>query len=424
MRATGFVVGMLLCGATALGCGSTQERLRTAADVRRVEPMDLLPPGAFAYVRLDLERLRQSPYADRVVGWYRTFAPVVPEVDMDHPAAALIEDLVARMEVAAAAVFPPADALGPEQEALGDHEGAAVVVRGDLDLDWVADWATQLDVEVARRRYVGLEALVTPDPAGDQLLVARLDEGLLAIMAGHLDDVQLRLDAIRRRLESGAAGLASDRLADADREVGLRDAPLGVGVVLIPEVREELGRALSDEEVMRSGTVDAARVLALRMDADDGLWLRSMLRMSHGDAATTVAARIRDQVTEHADNPFVLLLGFDLWLERSETRADGPGVRSDVRLSDADLKTWFFHVEHLAAAAKAFFTQGGLGGLFSGFGGMGPPPEPARAEVAEPQAEPDGDGDRDGDGDGDRDGDRRRGRDGRGTETAPVPPSP
>lgn len=370
-----------------VGCAGAHGHAETAAGAPRGrQPVDLLPQGAIGYMQLDLDALRASPYADRVVGWYRQFAPAIPEFDESEPPVQLFEQVMARTHGVAAALYAPASVTkGTAATPLGADEGVVVVARGDYDLAFVQGWADRLHVELARTELGGRAVLASPNPGGDQLMVTQLEPGLLAFVAGHLEDAQARLAAVVGRLDGGSDGLAEPGLVATARSLGLASAPFGVVGFMPRELAEELDQELVSEEVVAEGTFDGVRSFGFSIDPSDGLEIQT-LAVTRGEAqAKKLAAEVDAANERYRDNGFVLLLGFDLWLEHTETEVEGPIARATIRVPDADLKVWFFHVEHLAAAAKAFFTSGALGQLFGMGAAMGPPePEATAPDASSP----------------------------------------
>ncbi|MFW5926046.1 MAG: hypothetical protein ACOCV4_07750 [Myxococcota bacterium] len=372
---------------TAPGCGGAEKTTQTAADVRSSPPadVDLLPEGAFVYGRVDLDRLRASRYADRAVGWYREFVPAIPGFDPDHPGTSVFEETLPRVKSIAAAGFAPAGEYSPGADTLGQHGGVVALVRGDVDLAFVERSAERLDLELVQARHAGRETLTTPDPAGEQLLVVALEPGLLAFVAGRLEDAEERLRAVVARLEAGAEGLAVGDLESTADAVELRRAPLGLVTAPPESLREEIAHEVKMGELFAPDLVMSMRHFGMRFDPSDGLLLESVAQMEGAEPAGRLARSVERMAEQNRENAFVLLLGFDLWLDHTETRVDGDRVRATMRVPHAEMETWFFHVEHLAAAAKAFFLQGALGELFGGFGGSPPPPAepvPSRREDA------------------------------------------
>jgi hypothetical protein len=388
-------VGVLLL----VGCGGAQPAPESAVE-RTPSPgvLPYLPSGAVAYGRLDLARLRESPHAARVIGWYRQFVPAIPGFEADDPNVRRIEDLLARTHDVAGAVYAPREVLvaagdgdsSAPVEMLGDDEGAVVVLRTEVDLDWVERWAAESGMELVRRSQDGHARLVTLDPSAEQVVVTELDRGLLAVGLGRLESVNLRIQAMRKRVADGATELADADVRALAQASGAGHAPMGVLARVPPSVAANIAEDM--EGAFEASDVAAVRGFALRVDPSDALVIDALLRTTAPDRAAALSRAIGVEAERHADNAFVLLLGLDLWLERSETRADGADVRATMHLSPEDLRMWFFHVERLAAAAKAFFTQGGLGGLFGGLmsdgGGVTMPP-PIEAPPPEETTPPD-----------------------------------
>ncbi|MFW6197927.1 MAG: hypothetical protein ACOC5B_03605, partial [Myxococcota bacterium] len=356
------LVAAALVALTASGCGGAEKTAKTAADVQlsQAADVDLLPQGAFVYGRIDLARLRAARYADRVVGWYREFVPAIPGFDPEHPGASVFEEVMSRVESIAAAGFAPAGEYSPGAPTLGRHGGVVALVRGDVDLTFVERSARRLDLELVRARHAGRDTLTTSDPAGEQLFVVSLEPGLLAFVAGRLQDAEERLRAVVARLESGAEGLAARHLEPIAEAIELRRAPMGLVTAPPPGLREEIAHEVKMGELFEPDLVTSMRHFGMRFDPSDGLLLESVAQMEGEEAAGGLARSVERMAEEQRDNAFVLLLGFDLWLDHTETGVEGDRVRATMRVPHAELETWFCHVEHLAAAAKAFFLQGAL----------------------------------------------------------------
>lgn len=363
------------------GCGAAHGHPKTAAGFAGPAPLDLLPPGALVYGRIDMRALRASPYADRVAGWYRQFAPAVPDFNAKGPGAALFEQIVKRLDAVAIAFYAPASiyqamgAGGVGDAPLGKDAGAVAVVRGDFDLAFVQHWADRFHQELVKTGSGKHVVLTTPDPSGDQFMVTELAPHLLAIVAGgRLDDAQLRLSAVARRLDAGATELAAKSLVPIAHAIHLDGAPIGVVGTVPPSLGEELGGELGSEGVANPSPVEGIRHAGLRLDPSDGLLFETVAQLDDAQKAQQLATWVSSMDRKYRDNAVVLLLGLDMWLEHTQVRAEGDIARATMRLPDAELKTWLFHVEHLAAAVKAFFAHGGgLGSLFSGFGAAAPP---------------------------------------------------
>jgi hypothetical protein len=389
MRANLHTLGIAWIGATLFwlgGCGAAQTAPQAAPE-RAPSPgvMAYLPRGAVAYGRLDLASLRESPHAARIIGWYRQFVPAIPGFEADDPDVRKLETLLGRTHDVAGALFAPNERLERRVhvEPMGVDEGVLVMLRADVDLEWIEQWAADSGVELVRRSEAGRPTLVSATPSREQLVVAELAKGLLVVGVGRLDDVDLRIEAAATRVAAGAAELADPDAAGLARVSGADRAPIGAVFHVPLGVTEELSREMGG--AFEPADVAAVRGFALRVDPSDTLVIEVVLRTTGLDRADGLRRAIDAEAERVASTALVLLLGFDLWLDRTETRAEGDDVRSTMRLAEDDLRIWFFHVEHLAAAAKAFFADDGMGGIFGGLLSSGP--DRARPPAAPPLEE-------------------------------------
>jgi hypothetical protein len=401
-----WLVAVVACG--VVGCGGAQGAATTHPGARPVSVASHLPAGAVAYGRVDFSRLRTSAHAERVLGWYRKFVPAIPGFDPEHPGTRAFEALLAQTDELAVALYvgepsppvePPEEGLPWQPPSEDREDGALLLLRTGVDLDWVEAQGATFEVELARRTHAGRPALVSLDPSGEQLMVVELGEGVVAVSIGWPGHLTERLDAALERMGTGATGLADAELAALLEAAGGQHAPVAVvGHIPPPLAAEVAGDMGGNEGPTKLRGLEGLRAAAFRMDPSSDLEMDVLLRLDDAARAETLAADLTAEGRRQAGNAFVLLLGLDLWLDHTEARAEGHDVHVALRLPEQDLRTWFFHVERLAAAAKAFFTEGGaggaLGGLFSGGFGSSPPPPPlAPVPDAEPPAveSPDGD---------------------------------
>jgi hypothetical protein len=328
--------------------------------------------------RIDLAKLRSSPYANTVKGWWRALVdlpPIKNDQEVDD-VVGLAGELLAHTDQ----IWFGARADGFEGSQ-GD-DGLVVVVRGRFEPGQVQSWVRALpDLgEIQEVEARGKTLLRTREA-----VFVQLDATTWAVTeASWVEPMLARFDE--------GTGELSPTLQRVSAGIGGSEGAFTMLFEPTVEMRAELGGAASAIDDLDPATLSAVQGGGTRLSVDDGISSRSMIATDDVKAAGELEAITERYLERYGDHPFAVLLGFDL-LSRSmvvETEASDMVVKAAI--DHTETEKLVFHIDRLVRGAVGLIGhEGGLGsllGLGLAAGSMGAFDEPAPPATTGPRPRP------------------------------------
>lgn len=356
-----FVGALMFLVASCGGATRAAEEARPETS-RQPSPAKWLPPESFVMGYVHVARLRDSPYAGTVAGWYDAWVHENSELDEEARRASDVFEAVWQrtrsVHVGVAAPPKPPDGTAPPGS---DKPEIVIAMRGRYGHGAVERWIREI-----------------PD-VGDMLEV-RSRDGRRVLELDELCGVQIdastwvftldaHLDRLIHRLREPSKGLRSAALRRLQRDLELRRGALGLVLEPIPEIRAELLEELRGDSGDDAEVVAALHALGLRIDVSNGLQVRTVATMKDAASAHRLRKRADSLGTEYRDNAFVILAGLDLLLRETRTRVNGNQAVGILDLDHAQTHALLFHWDRLARGAAALILGDAEdGGLLQGLG--------------------------------------------------------
>lgn len=278
-------------------------------------PLSLLPADTFAVLRLDLERLRQSPYWPTIDGWLDDAEASAAEAGQPMDTLRALRDTLNRATVLVVGFIPPAEPSAQPEP--------VVVARGRFDGDALAAFVRdprdpQTPVRTEQRR--GFEVFVGPRTSGAQIG----EHTWLIGSAPHLD-------AMLGRVQADGGPLASDRLRAMAERVELSTATGAFAMEVLPEIRGQMRRRMMGPA---AGAEEAA-ALGARIELSSGIDLLVLAEMQGEAAAAQLAQRAEGFLDGMASSMVVRAMGVSPVFQGTSVTTAGATAQLTTRLDDA-----------------------------------------------------------------------------------------
>jgi len=336
-----FVSTILFLAASACGGGTPETQdpsdvsdgqgaggyLATGAD-----PRALLGEPCIAVLRVNVAQLRQSPYWAEVTGWLQRGAPLGGDIERK------ILDGLGRTESFWMSIV---------ETEHGSTDLGAIVIQGDYRQGEVFELMRQIVARTGERGFEEVE--VRGHPALRKRDVALIEIDPRTYVLGPTERLE-------RALAPGGGEPVALFSSPAFRELADRigfDRRAGAFVAVPNE--QSRGRLGSDLEIPRSAREDF-RAAAVAGDAQSGVTIDMVLRMSAPEAAEAVRAELRGEMDEVMREPMARAMGVAGLLESISLTTEGNDTVGRLSIPDSqtrDLLGRFGNFVVLALQAEA-----------------------------------------------------------------------
>lgn len=336
------LVALLVLASAAVGCAHGSAEAGASAEVsasgaqasgsagraarRRPppapDPLRLVPDDAFAVVDVELDRLRRSPYYERVVRWW------LSQTRLDPDRQRVARDVLERTHRVVLGVLRPGTP--------GEDPEWVVVTRGDYHDGELAKVMRHTgpvsEVQTIEGRPVYVESDVwAAEVAGPTWVFAN---------AGWVRGLLERTDPAL----SGTSPLDHEPMRAMAERVGFGHDMITAVAEVPPEIRDRLG----DDRWLSRDTGQALRYAGARLRLDSGADLEVVVQTTDERSGARLSGRLVELLEWGGRNVLVSMLGLGPVFQGTKVRPDRDAAIVSVQLDDVQVRSLLARLEAMA----------------------------------------------------------------------------
>ena len=344
MKRVTMIAGLAAAVALFGGCKKdepTGVEITTGGEQTPIDPMAILPTNAFFVLRVDVDRLQRSPYADALTDSLEGAQPAGAEPAMSSAMSKALDDT---QLIVAAGEPPPSPEANPPFVAVlrGRYEPGQLerVVREALDERGELPQVTEL---------VGHEVYIHGEIAAAEL------DGQTWVVA---PEARMRELLERAELRAGGPGPWTDpELKALGERVGFNDAMAAGEVRALPEMTRR-AEAPIQPGPFDPKALDAIAYGGFRFDAADGIAAQVLVETTEPWAAESLVGTARTELRAAGQNPFVGMLGLAPALANAQLTHEGTLAGVSLQLTDGQTRQVITSVGAMLAMIAAGAAEG------------------------------------------------------------------
>ena len=325
----------------AAACGGSDAQLpeaqHAAGPAVPPDPVAVLPASANLALRLDLARLRSSPYYATLVEWAFRGMAVPPDRE------ASLREVFARTDVLVLAML---DAQG------GASEDVVLIARGSYRPDEIMQHLRVLLSPSGNAAEVRVESRAETASLAHPAAVAHGPEASGAVLADHTWIVTrgslLDSTLARARQRRPVARQLSPAFEATAARVGFERGALGLVVLNTGGMEAVLASELGGSE---GSMVRSMKTLGARLEVDNGLQLEAVAQTNSNEAAFGIARFIQNELRNLSSNMMLRAMGLGELIAAVDVSSSGAEVVGNLRLTDAQAQSLLARLGTLLALA-------------------------------------------------------------------------
>jgi len=346
----------------AAGCGGAdpvpaRHGAEAVQETGPPDPLVLLPSDTVGVLRIDMRRLRQSPYYPTVQGWVEQMEEVAAE--QGRAGAGDAGDVLERTDL----ILVAATSAGPD----GADPDVMVVARGSYREGELAAWAREgraPDEPPLREEEWSGHAILTNDEAS---MAALGTHTWLVATGDRIVEMLSRADG-----GGGATPRSSDVFRAMAERIGFEQHDVTIVAEMTPHLREQL--AEEARAATEQAFIESLVSFGLRLDVQDGIDGEAIAETTNPVVAAALVDEARRQLDRARGEMMVRVIGLGPVLDGTSVRVEGPTAYGTLRTDDAATRTLLARVESLVMLAIQALAAQGTGALDEGGLEMPVPP--------------------------------------------------